>query len=58
MDAATAEAIIETVPTQWQVSTDVRKAWAELIYRRAGYVADNVRQWIELAAPWFKAQRE
>lgn len=58
MDLATAEAIITTVPTEWEVSKDIRAAWAELISRRAGFVADNARQWIELAAPWFKAPGE
>lgn len=56
MDEATAQAMIATVPTEWEVSADARKGWAELIHRRAGFVADNVRQWIEKVAPWFKAQ--
>jgi len=56
MDAATAEAMIETVPKEWEVSPEARRAWAELIYRRAGFVADNIRGWIDLVAPWFKAQ--
>ncbi|HZL25222.1 MAG TPA: HipA family kinase [Acidobacteriaceae bacterium] len=58
MDTATAEAMIATVPREWEVSPEARMAWAELIYRRAGFVADNVRQWIELVAPWFEAQGE
>lgn len=58
MDAATAEAMIQTVPREWEVSTEVRRAWAELIYRRAGFVADNIQQWIDVNAPWFKAQGE
>lgn len=58
MDAATAKAMIDTVPTEWEVSDSARVAWADLISRRAAYVADNVRQRIELAAPWFRAQGE
>jgi hypothetical protein len=55
MDAATADAMIETVPKQWEVSNEARKAWSGLIYRRASFVADNVQQWIDKAAPWFGA---
>ena len=51
MDAATAAAIIETVPVEWEVSPEARRAWAELIDRRAGFVADHVREWIDLVAP-------
>lgn len=58
MDTATAEAMIETVPTEWEVSAEARRAWAELIYRRAGFVADNVRKWIDGVAPWFTALGE
>ena len=58
MDAATAEAMIETVPKQWEVSNEACKAWSGLIYRRAGFVADNVQQWVERAAPWFGATGE
>ena len=53
MDAATAKAMIGTVPREWEVSNAAREAWAELIYRRAGFVADNVREWIQTVAPWF-----
>lgn len=58
LDAATAEAIIETVPAEWDVTNAARKAWSELIYRRAGFVADNVHAWIEKVAPWFNATGE
>ncbi len=58
MDGVTAEAIIATVPAEWEVSAEARRAWADLICRRAGFVADNVRQWIDKAAPWFKASGE
>ena len=53
MDAATAQGMIATVPREWEVSKETRGAWVELISRRAILVADNVRQWIELTAPWF-----
>lgn len=53
MDASTAEAIIETVPREWDVSQDSRSAWSELICRRAPFVADNISNWIDTAAPWF-----
>ena len=56
MDAATADAMIATVPGEWAVSNEARKAWSELIYRRAGFVADNVNKWINQAAPWFGAK--
>src|SRR5262249_31910424 len=51
MDVATAAAMIDTVPREWDVTKDARTAWAELIYRRAGFVADNVQEWIERQAP-------
>jgi hypothetical protein len=53
MDAATAEAMIATVPREWEVATETRQAWSQLIYRRAGVVADNIQTWIESIAPWF-----
>ena len=43
MEPDTARAMIETVPTEWDVSKEAREAWAELIYRRAGFVADNIQ---------------
>lgn len=46
MDEATAAAIIATVPTEWEVSAETREAWKYLIFRRAAYVADNVKAWI------------
>lgn len=55
MNTQTAEAMIATVPAEWDVGTEVRAAWAELISRRASFVADNVQQWIEIVAPWFRA---
>jgi hypothetical protein len=58
MDIATARAMIATVPTEWEVSNEAREAWAELIYRRAGFVADNALNWIDKAAPWFGATGE
>jgi len=53
LDAETAKEMIETVPAEWEVTQDARKAWAELVYRRAGFVADNVQKWIEQEAPLF-----
>jgi hypothetical protein len=50
LDAKTASEMIETVPTEWEVTQDARKAWVELVYRRAGFVADNVQKWIEQEA--------
>jgi len=58
MDEATADAIIATVPRQWEVSSETRKPWSELIYRRAGFVADNIRNWIDAIAPWFGTNGE
>ena len=58
MDAETAEAIIETVPRAWDVCEEARQAWAELIYRRAGFVADNIQTWIERELPWFGSAGE
>ena len=51
MDASTAEAMIESVPREWEVSQDARNAWSELICRRATFVADHNRSWIDQAAP-------
>ena len=56
MDGETAQAIIGTVPPEWEVSQEAKTAWAELISRRAGFVADNIQQWVEAIAPWFRAQ--
>ncbi|NLE36476.1 MAG: hypothetical protein GX621_00460 [Pirellulaceae bacterium] len=58
MDAATANAIIATVPQQWKVSNEARKAWTNLICCRADFVADNIHDWINQAAPWFGATGE
>jgi len=51
MDAGTAKAMVGTVPREWDVSSEARSAWSELIFRRAGFVADNVQKWIEDVAP-------
>jgi len=58
MEAATADAMIATVPAEWEVSRDAREAWSELICRRAGYVADNFETWINDEVPWFGTQGE
>jgi hypothetical protein len=55
MNQATAVAILETVPSEWEVSQVAREAWADLIYRRAGFVAENIQRWIESTVPWFAA---
>lgn len=47
MDAATAEAMIATVPAEWEVSASAREAWRDLILRRAACLADNVKEWID-----------
>jgi hypothetical protein len=36
------EAMVATVPTEWQVNDSARRSWVELICRRAEYVTDNV----------------
>ena len=53
MDSSTAGKIIDTVPREWEVSHEAGNAWIELICRRATFVADNIGNWIEKAAPWF-----
>jgi hypothetical protein len=58
MDAEIAEAMVGTVPREWDVPSEARRAWSELIFRRAGFVADNVQKWIENIAPWFGEQGE
>ena len=58
MDMVTAEEMVQTVPAEWDVSAEAKQAWSELIYHRAGFVADNVQDWIETAAPWFGATGE
>jgi hypothetical protein len=58
MNDEIANAIVSTVPREWEVPPDVRVAWSKLIHGRAHYVTDNVGTWIEKAAPWFGAERE
>ena len=58
MDAATADAMVGSVPKEWEVSPEARGAWGDLICRRADFVADNVGKWIEAAAPWFGSRGE
>lgn len=53
MELTTAHEMIATVPREWDVSADARQAWAELIYQRAYFVADNIQVWMESVAPWF-----
>ncbi|MBX3416573.1 MAG: hypothetical protein KF851_03140 [Pirellulaceae bacterium] len=58
MDEETASAIVATVPVEWQVTEESRRAWVDLICRRAIFVADHVEKWIDVAAPWFGAKGE
>lgn len=51
-----AAAMVRTVPREWEVSSDAKRAWIELIHRRASFVADNMETWIDSAAPWFGAE--
>ncbi len=53
IDAVTVDAIIQSVPREWDVSQQSRTAWSELICRRAKFVADNIGTSIEKAVPWF-----
>jgi len=53
MNRGIADAIIESVPREWEVSQESRDAWSELICRRAAFVADNFSIWIDKVAPWF-----
>jgi len=34
--------IVDSIPTQWDVSTEARLALVELIVQRAGYLADKI----------------
>jgi hypothetical protein len=58
MGTTTAAEIIGTVPYQWEVPQEARQAWSNLVYRRAGFVADNIQKWIESVVPWFGAQEK
>ncbi len=58
MDEAVAMAMVNTVPREWDVPDSVRRAWGDLISRRAAYVAENMHEWIEQVAPWFGSTGE
>ena len=58
MDSATADAIVKTVPMEWDVPSEARKAWIDLIVGRAMYVAEHFESWIESVAPWFDKRGE
>ena len=47
--------IVDTIPSDWEVAASARAALVELISRRAPFVADNIRQWIDRDSPWFRA---
>lgn len=58
MDLETAEAIVDSVPKEWDVSREARAAWSQLIFRRAEVVADHVHEWMNVVMPWFRASGE
>ncbi len=58
MDIATAEAIVNSIPVEWEVSQEVRAAWVDLIVRRAGFVSENIEGWFERSVPWFGGSGE
>lgn len=58
MDEGTATAIVGTVPHEWDVCLEARRAWIDLIHRRAHFVASNVKTWIDQVAPWFSAEQD
>lgn len=54
----TAREIVATVPREWDVPEVVRVEWANLISRRATFVADTIRESIDSAVPWFGKKGE
>ena len=58
MEPQTSEAIIGTIPSEWDVSSDARAALSELICRRASFVADHIEAWIDSIVPWFRPKGE
>jgi hypothetical protein len=48
-DQHVGESLVGTIPTEWNVSTKVRKAIVELLSRRASYVVDTIEKSIEQA---------
>ncbi|MBN1489355.1 MAG: hypothetical protein JXA69_05505 [Phycisphaerae bacterium] len=42
----TCEAVVNSIPPEWEVSKEARKALCELICQRAGFVADNIIDWL------------
>jgi hypothetical protein len=42
-----AHAIVETIPTEWEVEDPARSALAEFLVQRAGFVGDHLPQWLE-----------
>lgn len=56
MEADIADKILNTIPDEWEVSSDTRNAWSTLICTRANYVAENISSWLDKVAPWFGAQ--
>lgn len=54
----TAREIIATVPKEWEVSDAVRTEWANLIARRAEFVADTFEERIDEESPWIGKKGE
>lgn len=42
LNSADCDVIVDSIPTEWEVSAGVRKALARLVYERARFVADNI----------------
>ena len=56
MDAPTANAMISSIPTEWEVDQATRAAWADLICRRASLVADHAEEWISGHDAWLPGE--
>jgi hypothetical protein len=58
MEKGIADKMVESIPDAWEVSSESRKAWKELICARADYVAENFNSWLDKTAPWFGANKD
>ena len=45
-EAETCTSIVASIPAEWQVRSDARTGLCDLICQRAGFVADNVVDWL------------
>ena len=45
-DLGTCNAIVDSIPNEWEVSSETRKGLCDLICQRARFVADNVVDWL------------